>query len=527
LRENKKLVLILALSCRFNRFPQTPMLRRRRVPRLAVVIALLVSVFQPVFLSAADEELPGTGLDFDLPSYRGTPYKATLTAASYAAVPPAATLRMYCPTPGDQGRYGTCVAFAVAYHARTILWGYENRVTDRARLDAAIFSPTFVYEQVKSKDDATCAKGSNPVNALELMKTLGTAPLSTVPYTCGGSITDSALLKALEFPITDYQTLFSADVVDRDVRVKSVKKSLAEGYPVVLGFTVAKSFYKPTGGIWRPQPTDAGATGQHGRHAMVVVGYDDNYQGGCFHILNSWGTKWGSGGYIWVPYADFADYALCAFQVYGPRPKPRPPAPPTPIPPTPDRVEPPAPPTKYLQGRVELALRDGTVMPAARTTADAKSAESFTAYRVRESHASGTRFRFFITTNTEAYLYAFATDLTGKVTRILPYEDGMSPLVGPDSTVAFPSETKVIRMDEQPGSDFLLILYTDKPLDSKAILAAMQGATGGLSGQIRKALGSRLIEPSDVKYSDNQIAFEVDSTAPGRVVPLMIEIPHH
>ncbi len=507
--------------------------RHRRVLRFVATVTCFFAAALQLF--PQEEELPGTGLDFDLPSFRGAPYKATLTAASYGTLPPGATLFPYCPTPGDQGRYGTCVAFAVAYHARTILWGLENNVKGSAQLDRQLFSPTFIYEQVKSKDDATCQKGSNPINALELMKNLGTAPLSAVPYACGSTIPDTAVLQALNYTITDYQTLFSTDVTDQSIRVNSVKKAIAERCPVVIGFIVAKSFYKPASHIWRPAPTDAGPTGQHGRHAMVVVGYDDSVGGGSFQVLNSWGTKWGAGGYIWIPYSVFAEYALCAIQVHGPAPKPEPPAPPRPAPspsPLPEPPLPPPPPTAFLKGRVELALRDGTIMAAGRLTpsvdpAKPMSAETFTAYRMKESHPSGTRFRFYVTANTRAYLYAFATDLTGKITRILPYEDGMSPLLGPDCTIAFPSETKVIRMDEQPGSDFLLILYTDKPLDSKALLAAMQGATGGLSGQIRKALGSRLIEPADVKYSDNQIAFEVDSTAPGRVVPLMIEIPHH
>lgn len=525
---------------RFLRSSPTPMFCRRRVRPLALITFLPALVACSLTVFAQENDLPGTGLDFDLPSYRGAPYKATLTEASYTAVPKRASLEAYCPTPGDQGRFGTCVAFAVAYHARTILWGYENRVTNKDRLNAAIFSPTYVYEQVKSKDDIKCDKGSNPINALELMKSLGTAPLSTVPYACGGIIPDNAVLKALDFTITDYQTLFSADVVDRDVRVKSVKKAIAESYPVVLGFTVAKSFYKPTSAVWRPVATDTGAEGQHGRHAMVVVGYDDAVGGGAFRVLNSWGPKWADGGFVWIPYSVFAEYALCAIQVYGPRPKPLPPKPaplPKPVP-GPQPQPPPVPPTSYFKGRVEFALRDGTVMPVSRLKSAASvsgsvapradvSAEEFTAYRVNESHPSGTRFRFFITTNTEAYLYAFATDLTGKITRILPFEDGMSPLVGPDSTVAFPSETKVVRMDNQPGSDFLLVLYTDKPLDSKALLASMQGATGGLSGQIRHALGKRLLDPAEVKYSENQVSFDVPAFSPGRIVPLMIEIPHH
>jgi len=54
-----------------------------------------------------------------------------------------------------------------------------------------------------------------------------------------------------------------------------------------------------------------------GGHAVVAVGYDDNMKikntnpgdvetTGAFLIRNSWGTRWGDGGYGWLPY----DYVL-------------------------------------------------------------------------------------------------------------------------------------------------------------------------------------------------------------------------
>lgn len=507
------------------------------MPTLALLVSLAAGLAP--FQSPAPETRPGTGLVFDLQSYRGAPYKATLTDASYTSVPSRASLETYCPTAGDQGRYGTCVAFAVAYHTRTILWGIEHRVWDDASLDSAVFSPTFLYEQIKDPTDLGCEQGTNPIRALDLMKHIGAAPLAAVPYACGGTIETEDLLAALEHTIVDYQTLFAPDEPDAKVRVRTVKKALAEDCPVVIGFTVADSFYRPSGFVWRPAPTDAGPSGAHGRHAMVVVGYQDSMDGGSFRVLNSWGPGWGDRGYIWIPYDVFASYSLCAIQVHGRKPPPLPPTPaPSPTPsPAPSPTPSPTPPvplaTFQLKGRVELAQRDGTVMPIERASAPARGetpplvAEGLTAYRATKSYPSGTRFRFFITTNTAAYLYAFATDLTGAVTRILPFEDGMSPLVGPNSTIAFPSETKVIRMDEQPGSDFLLVLYTDRPLDVVQLHDALKSGEGGLSGRAARALGERLVPPERAGYSSAEAAFEVKELRHGQVVPLMIELRHH
>ena len=95
-----------------------------------------------------------TGMIFDPPSIRSIPYKAKLTASSYQSMPASASLEKYCPTAGDQGRYGTCVAFATAYHMRTILYAKTQREPDPdgnvspVNANSKIFSPTYIYEHV-------------------------------------------------------------------------------------------------------------------------------------------------------------------------------------------------------------------------------------------------------------------------------------------------------------------------------------------------------------------------------------------
>ena len=47
-----------------------------------------------------------------------------------------------------------------------------------------------------------------------------------------------------------------------------------------------------------------------GGHAVLAVGYDDRTQ--RFLVMNSWGTRWGQGGYFTMPYAYLTDRALAA-----------------------------------------------------------------------------------------------------------------------------------------------------------------------------------------------------------------------
>ncbi len=487
------------------------------------LFALSVFLFIGIICINAQFE---TGLVFDVPSYRGTPYKMKLSAGTYSSMPTSASLEQYCPTPGNQGAYGTCVAFAAAYHLRTIIEARQLGLTDKSQIDQLVFSPTFVYENIKDEGDGNCQGGSNPILALELFKGFGVATNNTVPYSCGGGITSESILEALDYKIQDYQILFLPDETDDSFKINSVKKGIAEGYPILLCFIVPKSFYAP-GTVWHPTDDDGGPSGQHGRHAMCIVGYDDNKEGGAFRVLNSWGADWADGGYVWIRYADFTQYALGALQAYPIQTAP------TPEPPTPDPQPSPAE-DFVLKGSVRFETNMHVPMPAFRTLTrnlvveeENTPSEDMTAYKMQDSYSSGTRFRFFITTNTQSYIYAFATDLTAKINKILPYDDLMSPLIGANSTVAFPSDTKVVRMDEQKGTDYLLMLYSNERLDVDAMLRSMSQTAGGLTTKMQAALGDRLIDNDNISYNTEGIGFTVKEQSMGNVVPLMIEIQHH
>ena len=466
-------------------------------------------------------EFFGTGLEFDEAAYRAVPYKAPVTAETYANLPPSASLEPYTPTPGDQGPFGTCTAFAVAYHMRTMLYGIERGITDRATLDRQTFSASFVYEQIKDPAATDCKSGTSMVRALELLRTSGVPPTSYVPYSCGATFDTTAVLKATEYPIVDYQILFSSQLEEADpFKTLAIKKSLSEGSPVVIGFVVHESFYT-AGELWRQLESDGGATGQHGKHAMVAVGYDDTKFGGAFRVMNSWGTqRWGDKGFVWIPYADFNRNCFMAMQAYGKRPARKP------VYAKPGDVIATLPP--LLAGEIVFQERDGTPMPArlAPPLAEGEPQTRYLGYQMLRSYQSGTRFRFFVKTSTQAYLYAFATDLTGVITKILPFDDNMSPLVGPDSSIAFPSERKVVRLDTTPGTDYLLMLYSEEKLDIDELTKAMNQNEGTLSLKVHQALGDRIVQDQFIKKDSHRIGFTLTEKTRGTVVPLMVEIVH-
>ena len=79
------------------------------------------------------------------------------------------------------------------------------------------------------------------------------------------------------------------------IDLKDLRQVLGAGYPVHIGMNTGEAFQK----IGRDGVLDAAEkpSGDHGRHAMLVVGYIGNY----FIVKNSWGEDWGDKGYFYVP----------------------------------------------------------------------------------------------------------------------------------------------------------------------------------------------------------------------------------
>ena len=486
---------------------------------------ILLLLFVSTHIIAQDYPM---GMNWDEQSYRSIPYKAQFTASTYDNLPASYSLEEFTPIPGNQGQYGTCVAYAAAYGLRTTMFAKDFNLTDKQQITSYALSPSFVYEQIKNEDDPNCQKGANPKLGMEALKIVGAPLLKNFPYQCGATITTDAQLEAIDYRIRDYQTLFFYDEQDPGVRVNATKKALSEGYPVLIGMKLPESFFKAQK-VWRSIPSDKGTLAKkHGYHAMVAVGYDDNFEGGAIRVLNSWSTQWGDGGYIWVPYKEYDEWCLGALQPYSYHKKKEDPSPDPDN--TPDE-EPIA--QKLPEGNLRFELNTGEDLEVRRTSTrnlvvedDVKEGEELVAYKGSKGYPSGTRFRFYLENVNEGYIYAFATDKTQKINKILPYSDGMSPLIGANSTIAFPSEKKVIRMDNTPGSDYLLILFSQQKLNEAQLLNVMQNTTGGLTAKIKAALGNKLIDKNKILYSSATPGFKVKEGASGYVVPLMVELTH-
>lgn len=515
--------------------------------------AILLFLILTVSLSAQDRR--GMGANFDMATIAKTPRKVQLSFQSFRGMPEQTSLEQYCPTPGDQGNHGTCVAFANGYSIATLLYAKAHDITDKSVIDKYIFSPAFLYELIKDPTDGDCQYGSDPIQALVMLIDTGNALIKTVPYNCGVSISAQALREAENYKISDASLLFAPGEYAKpaDEMIASTKKALLEGCPISGGFHLPESFFSIKSDVWTSDPTEVDKDWKHNGHAMAVVGFDDNKAGGAFRILNSWGPEWADHGYVWMRYDDYSRYCIMGLQVFGSPFSPDPVENVTPQP-QPQPQPQPVPDAKAmsLSGSIEFKLNTGEDMPVNKISSrnlmveeDVAVKEDLVAYTMMNSYTSGTKFRFYLNIDNEAYIYAFATDLTGKINRILPFDDLTSTHVGSNSIVAFPSDTKIIKMDDNKGTDYLLILYSKEPLDMNDMLVDMNKTKGGLSAKIMAALGDKLIAKDKIKYNASSIGFQVNvkygsrnltvenddnqSTdfATGSVVPLMIEIRHN
>jgi C1A family cysteine protease len=204
-------------------------------------------------------------------------------------LPSLVDLRAMCPPIEEQGGIGSCSS-----HAGTSAMEYLYRKTNAAQSIA--FSRLFVYYYTRVFVDQLSAAEDRGVSLRSVMKTLRTFGVcleKTWPYdeTRFGTVPPSeAVVEAFQHRLVQY---FSVD------GLLGFKACLAEGYPVVGGFSVPENVMSEactkSGVIQFPRKE-----AMLGGHAVLFVGYDDAKAQLLFQ--NSWGTQWGDAGYGYLPY---------------------------------------------------------------------------------------------------------------------------------------------------------------------------------------------------------------------------------
>lgn len=235
----------------------------------------------------------------------------------------------------DQGQLGSCTANA---------WGGAEEI--RVRQEGATdFLPSrlgIYYDERVIEGDPAEDGGAQIHTGGVVLQTKGGGHDSLWPYNTAAFAqqpTAAYYADAAGYEAQDFGT------VAQDLN--AIKAAVFAGHPVVFGFEVFANYFNIGADGLVPAPA-----GQiEGGHAQTIIGWDDATAGGVFIVRNSWGTDFGKGGYVLLPYSQALDqyhfdyHYLATLSTPQPAPTPTP-APPQPTPPTPTPTPPqPGPPT--------------------------------------------------------------------------------------------------------------------------------------------------------------------------------------
>lgn len=226
-------------------------------------------------------------------------------------IPASVDLRSKFPPIGNQGQYGTCVAWAVGYNLKTYLEAVDKQYSSSdLSQPSKQFSPKDLFWSISNSDKGADCNGTGFAPAFDVIQERGIATLATVPYDdlgdCSSSPPSTWTSEANEYKIESYRQI--------DVTEDNLKGYLADNRAIAIGAALGENFMSWNTDDVLTSDTDT-YNGQHAYHAMTLAGYDDDRgPRGAFLVVNSWGTSWGSSGYIWVDYDFFvSDFCFAAF----------------------------------------------------------------------------------------------------------------------------------------------------------------------------------------------------------------------
>lgn len=193
------------------------------------------------------------------------------------------------PSPGNQGTQSSCVSWAVGYAAKSNAeYNKRNWTISESRHQ---FSPAYLYNQLVDPDSSD--KLTNIIETMALIKEEGVCPLTYLPYNAQDYLTQPNDIQRAAASLYKGLTYYSV------FNITKMKEVLSQGIGVVIGIKIYPDFSEINS---TNQIFDSVEGTAEGRHAICLIGYDDNKGGGAFKFINSYGTSWGLNGYGWISY---------------------------------------------------------------------------------------------------------------------------------------------------------------------------------------------------------------------------------
>ena len=380
------------------------------------------------------------------------------------SLPSTVSLERFAPSPLHQGQQGSCVGWASAYSARTIL---ESRATGRPPNDIA-FSPAYLYNQIALSG----CQGAYMLDAMKAMRQNGSLPFNQFRYnanSCSQKPGSNDIRSGRQYTIKGYNRL-TVGANNYKPDLLAIKQNLAQGAPVVIGMQVGGTFMSRMLGqnTWNPSQRDYSLRGFSG-HAMTVIGYDDNREGGAFHIMNSWGQDWGNRGKAWVRYRDFEYFVKEAYGLY-------------PMGSSED--------TKFDENK--MAVEFGLLDNSTQSTIALKQKGDMV-FQTVSPISKGDKFKIIIANSVECYIYIFGQETDGSSYVLFPYTNKHSPYCGITGTRLFP-KNESLTADNIGNKDQMAIVITKNEIDFNQFNSQINSSLQNTYvGKLREALANQRV----------------------------------
>lgn len=235
----------------------------------------------------------------DLPDNRDKLFVVNKFKAKAFRLPTKMDLIGGCPLIYNQGVIGSCTGNAIAA---------AHQFLQKLQRKTDVFNPSrlFIYYNERAMEGTINSdSGAMIRDGIKSLNRQGVCPETEWPYDVK-KFADKPPKKCYTSALNSQSVSYFSVAQD----IMAIKTCLAEGFPIVFGFSVYTAFESRSvaeSGILNV-PTDKERL--IGGHAVLLVGYDDSNQ--RVIVRNSWGNDWGHGGYFTMPYEYVTNRRLAA-----------------------------------------------------------------------------------------------------------------------------------------------------------------------------------------------------------------------
>ncbi len=252
-------------------------------------------------------------------------YDESAGFASWDDLPTEVSLLPFAPETREQ-EGSSCYSFSAGYCAFSTIFNAQFGITEPIHKELLAFDPYFIFTWHKNQNrvQQPCESGMWNHQVSSVLENVGCmrdimSPDLGCDFLWGTSRAELGLHREYYYAATPFRGMVSLHsphkVKSNRKWLKPVKLSLANNMPVLVELEVMASWLDSlktsfdNNGNWKfidlsdIDSTDFLIPNSH--HAMCIVGYDDNRNGGALCIRNSWGSDWGHNGNVWVTYDDF------------------------------------------------------------------------------------------------------------------------------------------------------------------------------------------------------------------------------